>query len=85
MVDNLPSGVGIHYWLGRETRRSKWRIDDDQMNFEFPGSKRKPYACEIYRNPQGARESLDEFLTVCPNIVATFAVFPVPDDVLTER
>jgi tetratricopeptide (TPR) repeat protein len=81
MVDNLADGTGVHYWLGEEYARSDWRIEGDEYLVRYrPPSKRDPYRCDLYRNPGGTKETLDEFLFVCTIGVYPNARFPLPSD-----
>jgi len=81
MVDNLADGTGIHYWLDKEYARSDWRIEGDEYFVRYrPPSKREPYRCDAYRNPGGARESLDEYLFVCTIGVYPHSRTPLPHD-----
>jgi TolB-like protein/class 3 adenylate cyclase/Tfp pilus assembly protein PilF len=81
MVDHLADGTGVHYWLGKEFARSDWRIEGDELMVRYrPPSKREPYRCNIYRNPAGAKETLDEYLAICTIGVYPYAQFPLPRD-----
>jgi TolB-like protein/predicted negative regulator of RcsB-dependent stress response len=81
MFDRLADGTGIHYWLGEEYARSDWRIEGDQLMVRYrPPSKREPYRCDVYRNPAGARETLDEYIAICTIGVHWYARLPLPRD-----
>ena len=83
MFDRLADGTGVHYWLGKEYARSDWRIEKDKLIVRYlPPSKREPYSCDIYRNPLGSKETLDEYIAICNPIgVHWYAHFPLPRDV----
>ncbi len=81
MFDRLADGTGIHYWLGKEYARSDWRIEGDELMVRYrPPSKREPYRCDIYRNPVGSTETLDEYIAICTIGVHWYAHFPLPSE-----
>ncbi len=80
MLDNLPNGTHIHYWFGKEFARSERRIEGDAIHTRYLApSSREPSICETYRNPEGSKETLDEYLAVCTNGVFSYSSFPIPD------
>ncbi|MFT5115117.1 MAG: adenylate cyclase [Parasphingorhabdus sp.] len=65
-VENLADGTGIHYWLGKEFARSDWSVEDDEYVLNYrPPSKRESYRCDTYRNPEGSKEELNEYIYIC--------------------
>jgi len=81
MVDHLADGTGVHYWLGNEFARSDWSIEDGQLTIRYrEPSKRDPYRCDIYINPTGTRETLDEYFAICTIGVYPHALIPLPPE-----
>jgi tetratricopeptide (TPR) repeat protein len=77
-VDHLANGTGVHYWLGKEFGRSDWSIEGDQLLIRYRAPlKRDPYRCDIYRNPAGSKETLDEYIANCTIGVWPYAGFPI--------
>lgn len=79
MQDLLADGTGISYWVGREVARRDWHIEGDKLHARYRApSTREPRSCEIYRNPKGTKETLDQYLSVCGHGIFPFATSPLP-------
>jgi TolB-like protein/class 3 adenylate cyclase/Flp pilus assembly protein TadD len=79
IADSYLDGTGIHYWLGKEFARSDWSIEGDEhvTRFRAP-STRQTQRCRVYRNANGSKENLDEFISTCNSGVFRSARFPIP-------
>ena len=78
MRDVYPDGTGVHYWKGRQTSTTKARIEGDtEYNERSDGRKSR---CTFYRNPEGTKENMNEFISVCAHGIWPYAVFPLPEE-----
>ena len=77
MRDMYPDGSGVHYWKGRQTSTTTSKIEGD-MEFTERSNGRKT-RCTFYRNPEGTKENLNEFISVCAHGIYPYAVFPLPE------
>ena len=77
MVDRDPKGNGVHYWLG-----SRYATSTSDIRGDMVYDKRSTgleTSCAYYRNPEGTKENLDEFISVCSHGIFPHAQFPLPE------
>ncbi len=77
MRDMYPDGTGLHYSNGRQTSTTTSKIEGD-TEFTERSNGRKT-RCTFYRNPEGTKENLNEFISVCAHGIYPYAVFPLPE------
>ncbi len=77
MRDMYPDGTGLHYSNGRQTSTTTSKIEGD-TEFTDRSNGRKT-RCTFYRNPEGTKENLNEFISVCAHGIYPYAVFPLPE------
>ncbi len=76
MRDMYPDGTGVHYSNGRQTSTTTSKIEGDIEYTERSNGRKS--RCTFYRNPEGTKENLNEFISVCAHGVFSYARFPLP-------
>lgn len=73
-VERNAEGESKHFWNGRQTATSVDRLVDDEIVIESDHLNPKVFSCRAYRNRQGNRQALNEFIAVCDHITFAYAV-----------